>query len=158
MSLSLLLLLITLSLLSTTPLSLSSTTNPPDRFIKSIPPHQSLRHSKPQEYIELTHPLPSDHLIPSFSLQILHHYFADTIGRPPISAPYSPPSACPPPSSSTSKPPPTATSTTASPQSGSPAPRSSAPAPPNPPPTASSGMSIRTSPGMSRCSNGRISL
>ncbi|THG03997.1 hypothetical protein TEA_007130 [Camellia sinensis var. sinensis] len=99
MSLSLLLLL-TLSLLSTNPLSLSSTANPPDRFIKSIPPHQSLRHSKPQEYIELTHPLPSDHLIPSFSLQILHHYFADTIGRPPISAPYSPPSACPPPWSS----------------------------------------------------------
>ncbi|GAB2288290.1 hypothetical protein Dimus_022630 [Dionaea muscipula] len=40
-------------------------------------------------------PLPSDHLTPSCTLSVLRHSFADTMGQPPVSVPYSPPSACP---------------------------------------------------------------
>ncbi|KAG5533541.1 hypothetical protein RHGRI_027658 [Rhododendron griersonianum] len=88
--------LLTLSLFATS-LSLSSPSPPmPDRFTKSIP-HSLRQNSSPQEYIELTHPLPSDRLIPSCFLQAFNHTFGDTIGRPPTSVSYSPPSDCPPP-------------------------------------------------------------
>ncbi|XP_059627943.1 peptide-N4-(N-acetyl-beta-glucosaminyl)asparagine amidase A [Cornus florida] len=75
-----------------TPLSASSTTTP-DRFIKSIPQSLQRKH-KPQEYLELTHPLPSDHLTPSCSSHVLHQDFGYTMGLPPVSVTYSPPSDC----------------------------------------------------------------
>ncbi|GLT78911.1 hypothetical protein SLA2020_504290 [Shorea laevis] len=70
----------------------------PDRFLKSN--LRSSRSSKPQEYLELSHPLPSDRLTPSCTLTIIHHSFADTMNSPPFSAPYAPPIDCPPPWSS----------------------------------------------------------
>ncbi|XP_052186478.1 peptide-N4-(N-acetyl-beta-glucosaminyl)asparagine amidase A [Diospyros lotus] len=86
------LLLLTLCLPSTLfCLSSSSSTSPPPlRLHKSIP--RAAHHSR--EYIELARPLPSDHLTPSCTLRVLHHLFADTIGRPPVSTPYSPPLNC----------------------------------------------------------------
>ncbi|KAI4385644.1 hypothetical protein MLD38_003640 [Melastoma candidum] len=58
----------------------------PPRFLRapSRPP------TPPQEYLEVTHPLPSDDLAPSCSHLVLLHSFANTISRPPFSAPYSP--------------------------------------------------------------------
>ncbi|KAL6977505.1 hypothetical protein U1Q18_026304 [Sarracenia purpurea var. burkii] len=76
--------------------SSSAAPPPPHRFLKRIP-HSLCLQNASQEYIELTHPLPSDHLTPSCSSQILHHNFGDTIGRPPVSVSYSSPSDCPPP-------------------------------------------------------------
>ncbi|KAF8009732.1 hypothetical protein BT93_J0657 [Corymbia citriodora subsp. variegata] len=74
----------------------------PDRFHKG--PSSSARsrsrsasHS-PQQYIELTRPLPYTLLPPTCSHRIVTHSFANTIGSPPFSAPYTPPppsSFCP---------------------------------------------------------------
>ncbi|KAI9110836.1 hypothetical protein K1719_018274 [Acacia pycnantha] len=50
------------------------------------------RHHRPQEYSEVTYPLPSG---PSCSHLILRHSFAHTIDSPPFSTPYIPPSHCP---------------------------------------------------------------
>ncbi|KAK4277797.1 hypothetical protein QN277_015738 [Acacia crassicarpa] len=50
------------------------------------------RHHGPQEYSEVTYPLPSG---PSCSHLILRHSFAHTIDSPPFSTPYIPPSHCP---------------------------------------------------------------
>ncbi|GMH26815.1 hypothetical protein Nepgr_028658 [Nepenthes gracilis] len=72
--------------------SLSSSFQP-DRFLK--PTFNSLRRSTPQQYIELKLPLQSDNLIPSCTLSVLQHSFADTLGKPPVSVSYSPPSDCP---------------------------------------------------------------
>ncbi|KAM7494765.1 hypothetical protein LguiB_029374 [Lonicera macranthoides] len=70
----------------TTPLNSSPILE--SRFIKS------LKNSTQQNYFELTHPLPSDFLSPTCTLLLLNHSFADTIGKPPVSAPYSPPNNC----------------------------------------------------------------
>ncbi|VVB13334.1 unnamed protein product [Arabis nemorensis] len=79
-----------LSFLITSTFSIPSS---PDRFIKSA--LTSLRSpEKPQEYEELTRPLPSDHLTPSCSHVLLRHSFANTINRPPFTTPYTPPSDC----------------------------------------------------------------
>ncbi|CAN0909805.1 Peptide-N4-(N-acetyl-beta-glucosaminyl)asparagineamidase A [Linum grandiflorum] len=74
----------------------------PDRFLRpQPPPSSSLSNSlKPQQFIELAKPLPSDKLTPSpppsCILHVIHHSFADTIGGPPFSTAYNPPSAkCP---------------------------------------------------------------
>ncbi|KAF8394876.1 hypothetical protein HHK36_018813 [Tetracentron sinense] len=65
----------------------------PDAFFKSIP--SSLRQNVSDYYFELVKPLPSDRLDPSCSLLLLQQDFGNTIGSPPVSAPYSPPSDCP---------------------------------------------------------------
>ncbi|KAJ0045860.1 hypothetical protein Pint_06569 [Pistacia integerrima] len=50
----------------------------------------------PQEFIELTHPLPpSDHVTPACNLTIIDHSFTDSINKPPFTIPYFPPSDCP---------------------------------------------------------------
>ncbi|PSS34445.1 Peptide-N4-(N-acetyl-beta-glucosaminyl)asparagine amidase A heavy chain like [Actinidia chinensis var. chinensis] len=104
MSLSLSLLLLSLSLSTTfASLSLPSASPPPPpppplpgRFIKSNPP-LSLRRGSPQQYIELTKPLPTDGTTPSCSVTLLRHTFANTAGSPPVASTYSPPTTCPPP-------------------------------------------------------------
>ncbi|KAL6003138.1 hypothetical protein ACLOJK_023361 [Asimina triloba] len=53
--------------------------------------------SAPAEYFELSVPVPRDHQTPPCSLTLLQHDFGKTIGAPPVSVPYSPPSDCPPP-------------------------------------------------------------
>lgn len=81
---------LTLAFLTATTVSLPSL---PDRFLKSA--LTSLRSpEEPQEYEELTRPLPSDHLTPSCSHVLLSHSFANTINGPPFTAPYTPPSDC----------------------------------------------------------------
>ncbi|KAH0887792.1 hypothetical protein HID58_050221, partial [Brassica napus] len=76
-----------LAFLTATTVSLPSS---PDRFLKSA--LTSLRSpALPQEYQELTLPSPSDHLTPSCSHLLLRHSFADTINKPPFTAPYTPP-------------------------------------------------------------------
>ncbi|KAL0709200.1 hypothetical protein Bca4012_016178 [Brassica carinata] len=78
---------IALAFLTATTVSLPSS---PDRFLKSA--LTSLRSPDvPQEYQELTLPSPSDHLTPSCSHLLLRHSFADTINKPPYTAPYTPP-------------------------------------------------------------------
>ncbi|KAI4306868.1 hypothetical protein L6164_030110 [Bauhinia variegata] len=62
-----------------------------DRYTRS----DHLLRRRPQEYFEVTHPLPSGHAIPSCSHQILRHSFGNTINSPPFSTSYSPPSRCP---------------------------------------------------------------
>ncbi|KAJ0235223.1 hypothetical protein HA466_0268180 [Hirschfeldia incana] len=80
-------LFIALAFLTSTTVSLPSS---PDRFLKSA--LTSLRSPDvPQEYQELTLPSPSDHLTPSCSHLLLRHSFADTINKPPFTAPYTPP-------------------------------------------------------------------
>ncbi|KAK2635986.1 hypothetical protein Ddye_030778 [Dipteronia dyeriana] len=76
---------------ATPPLALSST---PDHFLKKScnrPP------KAPQEYTELTHPLPFDRLTPSCTVDLLNYSFANTVNKPPFTVPYSPPpiSTCP---------------------------------------------------------------
>ncbi|KAK9282995.1 hypothetical protein L1049_011222 [Liquidambar formosana] len=66
----------------------------PDRYFKSLPSTLHRRHTF-QEYLELTHPEPSDLLIPSCTLPVLHHSFGNTVNSPPFTVPYSPPSDCP---------------------------------------------------------------
>ncbi|GAB4827631.1 hypothetical protein Ancab_034515 [Ancistrocladus abbreviatus] len=73
--------------------SVSPSSSQPDHFLKSTA--TSLRQQPPQQYLELTHPVPSDQLIPSCTLSLLQHSFANTMGQPPFSVPYSPPSYCP---------------------------------------------------------------
>ncbi|CAM8955395.1 unnamed protein product [Rhodiola kirilowii] len=52
----------------------------------------------PQQYLELTQPLPSDNILPSCSHPVLlNHSFANTYNRPPTVVTYAPPTACPPP-------------------------------------------------------------
>ncbi|CAH8292765.1 unnamed protein product [Eruca vesicaria subsp. sativa] len=76
-----------LAFLTATTVSLPSS---PDRFLKSA--LTSLRSPDvPQEYQELTLPSPSDHLTPSCSHLLLRHSFANTINKPPYTAPYTPP-------------------------------------------------------------------
>ncbi|KAF3511023.1 hypothetical protein F2Q69_00000229 [Brassica cretica] len=76
-----------LAFLTATTVSLPSS---PDRFLKSA--LTSLRSpALHQEYQELTLPSPSDHLTPSCSHLLLRHSFADTINKPPFTAPYTPP-------------------------------------------------------------------
>ncbi|CAN7004791.1 unnamed protein product [Brassica rapa subsp. trilocularis] len=76
-----------LAFLTATTVSLPSS---PDRFLKSA--LTSLRSpALPQEYQELTLPSPSDHLTPSCSHLLLRHSFANTINKPPFTAPYTPP-------------------------------------------------------------------
>ncbi|CAI9088268.1 OLC1v1022554C1 [Oldenlandia corymbosa var. corymbosa] len=50
--------------------------------------------SQPQQYLEITRPLPFDSLEASCTLPILSHNFSNTYGLPPVSVPYSPPSKC----------------------------------------------------------------
>uniref|UniRef100_A0A1J3DDE4 Peptide-N4-(N-acetyl-beta-glucosaminyl)asparagine amidase A n=1 Tax=Noccaea caerulescens TaxID=107243 RepID=A0A1J3DDE4_NOCCA len=81
---------LTLAFLTATTVSLPSS---PDRFLKSA--LTSLRSPyKPQEYEELSRPLPSDQLTPSCSHVLFRHSFANTINAPPFTAPYTPPSGC----------------------------------------------------------------
>ncbi|KAI6670177.1 hypothetical protein NL676_005062 [Syzygium grande] len=63
----------------------------PDRLRK--PP--SLSGRSPQQYIELTRPLPSSLLPAACAHRIVAHSFAHTIGSPPFSAPYAPPPPSP---------------------------------------------------------------
>ncbi|XAR71905.1 Peptide-N(4)-(N-acetyl-beta-glucosaminyl)asparagine amidase [Bertholletia excelsa] len=78
------------------PLSSSSPAHPPpDRYFKSI--SHSIPRTAPQEYIELTNPLPHDRFTPTCSLLAFDHIFGNTVGLPPVSVGYSPPSSCPPP-------------------------------------------------------------
>ncbi|OVA02776.1 Peptide-N4-(N-acetyl-beta-glucosaminyl)asparagine amidase A [Macleaya cordata] len=72
----------------------SSSTTHPDRYLKSRSP-SLLRQNSSEQYFELTTPLPSDPLNPSCSLLLLQEDFGNTIGSPPVSVPYSPPSDCP---------------------------------------------------------------
>lgn len=80
-----------LFLLTVTP-SLSVSSSPasiPGRFLKSP---SLLRHSPaPQQYFEVSHPLPSELVLPSCFHPILSHSFGNTINSPPYTAPYSPP-------------------------------------------------------------------
>ncbi|CAK9135822.1 unnamed protein product [Ilex paraguariensis] len=55
---------------------------------------KSLHKKTSQQYFELTHPLPFDQLTPSCTLPVLRHSFANTVGEPPVSVPYSPPANC----------------------------------------------------------------
>ncbi|XP_059292198.1 peptide-N4-(N-acetyl-beta-glucosaminyl)asparagine amidase A-like [Lycium ferocissimum] len=73
-------------------------------FSFSLPEHHShftkhtLHHnntsSQPQQYFEITHPLPFPKLPPSCTYHILKHNFSNTIGLPPVSTTYSPPTNC----------------------------------------------------------------
>ncbi|CAN8257096.1 unnamed protein product [Cochlearia groenlandica] len=73
--------------------TIDSLPSSPDRFLKSA--LTSLRSTdEPQKYEDLTRPLPSDQLTPSCTHVLLRHSFADTINRPPFTAPYTPPSGC----------------------------------------------------------------
>ncbi|XP_030540354.1 peptide-N4-(N-acetyl-beta-glucosaminyl)asparagine amidase A [Rhodamnia argentea] len=71
----------------------------PDRYHKPpcLSAHSHSHSHSPQQYIELTHPLPSSLLAPACTHRIVAHSFANTIDSPPFSAPYSPPppSLCP---------------------------------------------------------------
>ncbi|XP_010558063.1 PREDICTED: peptide-N4-(N-acetyl-beta-glucosaminyl)asparagine amidase A [Tarenaya hassleriana] len=74
----------------TTGVSLPSS---PERLIRSA--SSSFRsQDAPQEYVEITRPLPSEHLAPSCSHVLLRHSFANTIDGPPFTIPYSPPLGC----------------------------------------------------------------
>ncbi|KAK2982491.1 hypothetical protein RJ640_026334 [Escallonia rubra] len=75
-----------LLLLTSTPPTHASPT-PQNRFTKSTPLRQN---ASSQRYLELTHPLPTAHLTPSCPHLALRHNFGDTVGRPPVSVPYSP--------------------------------------------------------------------
>ncbi|XP_016463185.1 peptide-N4-(N-acetyl-beta-glucosaminyl)asparagine amidase A-like [Nicotiana tabacum] len=57
---------------------------------------QSLRQNttSSQQYLEITRPLPFANLTPSCTFHILTHNFSNTIGLPPVSVLYSPPSNC----------------------------------------------------------------
>lgn len=51
---------------------------------------------KPEQYFEITPPVPADPLFPSCAAHpIIRHSFANTIGSPPYSCPYTPPRSCP---------------------------------------------------------------
>ncbi|KAF9596671.1 hypothetical protein IFM89_012870 [Coptis chinensis] len=65
----------------------------PDHYSKSIP--TSLRQNISNEYIEITKPLSFNPRNPTCSLLIFQHDFANTIGSPPTTTLYSPPSDCP---------------------------------------------------------------
>ncbi|KAI3419498.1 uncharacterized protein J3R85_013189 [Psidium guajava] len=67
----------------------------PDRFHKRPSLSAHSRSRLPQQYIELTQPLPYSLLPPACTHRIVTHSFANTIDSPPFSAPYSPPSLCP---------------------------------------------------------------
>ncbi|KAF5736545.1 peptide-N4-(N-acetyl-beta-glucosaminyl)asparagine amidase A [Tripterygium wilfordii] len=73
----------------------ATTSSSPSRYFKALP--HSLQPKKSQEYFEVTNPLPSDHLVPSCTVHVIHHAFANTINQPPFSVLYSPPQNCPPP-------------------------------------------------------------
>lgn len=47
----------------------------------------------PQQYFEVTHPLPSDDITPACSVSVLNHSFGYTYGSPPVSVDYTPPPA-----------------------------------------------------------------
>ncbi|KAF5795016.1 putative peptide-N(4)-(N-acetyl-beta-glucosaminyl)asparagine amidase [Helianthus annuus] len=59
------------------------------------PPHfvgkHSLNNTTPQQYFEVTHPLPTDDITPSCSVSLLNHSFANTYGSPPVTVNYTPP-------------------------------------------------------------------
>ncbi|KAG8380855.1 hypothetical protein BUALT_Bualt06G0059900 [Buddleja alternifolia] len=82
--------LLLLSLTLLLPLAAASPPHHPSHFSK----HRRNTTATPQEYIEVTRPLPFDSLNPSCTLHILSHTFADTVNLPPITANYSPPSNC----------------------------------------------------------------
>lgn len=71
----------------------SATPRLPDHFTKSRS-QSTLQRPSGQEFFELRQPLPSDHLTPACTVPILDHYFANTIGSPPVSVPYKPPRHC----------------------------------------------------------------
>lgn len=71
----------------------SSASHLSDRFLKSVPPPP--HHNASQEYLEVTRPLLIDQLIRSCSVQVLRHNFSNTVGSPPVSVLYFPPSDCP---------------------------------------------------------------
>ncbi|KAL3508405.1 hypothetical protein ACH5RR_027806 [Cinchona calisaya] len=56
--------------------------------------HQKNTTSSPQEYFEVTKPLPFDGLNARCKLPILTHNFSNTYGLPPVSVTYSPPINC----------------------------------------------------------------
>ncbi|KAJ4827899.1 hypothetical protein Tsubulata_121760 [Turnera subulata] len=82
-----------------------STSTSPDHFFKptlssslsSSPSPSPSPSEEPQEYLEVTRPLPSDRLTPCSTLSVIHHSFGNTINKPPFSTPYYPPLDCPPP-------------------------------------------------------------
>ncbi|KAL4574998.1 hypothetical protein LXL04_021838 [Taraxacum kok-saghyz] len=47
----------------------------------------------PQQYFEVTHPLPTDDVTPACSVSVLDHSFGNTYGSPPVSVNYTPPPA-----------------------------------------------------------------
>ncbi|KAJ0718888.1 putative peptide-N(4)-(N-acetyl-beta-glucosaminyl)asparagine amidase [Helianthus annuus] len=64
-------------------------------FPSPSPPHfvgkHSLNNTTPQQYLEVTHPLPTDDITPSCSVSLLNHSFANTYGSPPVTVNYTPP-------------------------------------------------------------------
>ncbi|KAG8380854.1 hypothetical protein BUALT_Bualt06G0059800 [Buddleja alternifolia] len=85
--------LLLLSLTLLLPLAAASPPDHPSHFSKHRL-HLRNTTATPQEYIEVTRPLPFDSLTPSCTLPLLSHTFANTINLPPITANYSPPSNC----------------------------------------------------------------
>ncbi|KAK6135781.1 hypothetical protein DH2020_030476 [Rehmannia glutinosa] len=88
-----LLLLLLLSLPLILPLAASS---PPTHHSHFTNHRLHRRHSAapPQEYIEVTRPLPVDSLTLSCNLSVLSHSFGNTINLPPTNDTYSPPRNC----------------------------------------------------------------
>uniref|UniRef100_A0A7N0UHF9 Peptide N-acetyl-beta-D-glucosaminyl asparaginase amidase A N-terminal domain-containing protein n=1 Tax=Kalanchoe fedtschenkoi TaxID=63787 RepID=A0A7N0UHF9_KALFE len=82
--------------ISSSTLATASPPPSPDRYLSSLLRRPPRQHQQ-QDYIELSHPLPTDRLVPSCSHLLLNHSFAYTYGQPPTSVPYAPPSTCPPP-------------------------------------------------------------
>ncbi|CAI9088265.1 OLC1v1022551C1 [Oldenlandia corymbosa var. corymbosa] len=66
----------------------------PPLFKKRHSFHQEAITSQPQQYLEVTRPLPFDSLNASCTLPVLTHNFSNTYGRPPVSMRYSPPLNC----------------------------------------------------------------
>ncbi|CAI9088266.1 OLC1v1022552C1 [Oldenlandia corymbosa var. corymbosa] len=67
----------------------------PLHFIKRHSFHKNAINSQPQQYFQVTRPLPFDSLNTSCTLPIVTHNFSNTYGLPPVSVPYSPPLNCP---------------------------------------------------------------
>ncbi|KAL8161049.1 hypothetical protein V2J09_012538 [Rumex salicifolius] len=65
--------------------------------LRSLSPHRS--NLSAQQQLQISQPLPFDHLTPSCSVLLLSHSFANTVAQPPHSVDYSSPEDCSTPSS-----------------------------------------------------------
>ncbi|XP_071686572.1 peptide-N4-(N-acetyl-beta-glucosaminyl)asparagine amidase A-like [Rutidosis leptorrhynchoides] len=64
----------------------------PSHFIKSITKKRITNNDvTPQQYFQVTHPLPTDNLTPSCTVSVLNHSFGNTYNLPPVTVPYTPP-------------------------------------------------------------------